>query len=617
MNKELLNTMYEYFLTNDIITTKELKNLGINSNNITSLVKKSVLRSIKRGEYTLDNVEGLYEYSKTLSNNKEIDKAILGFNMCYKINPNHEETCFWLLTKCILEEKYDECFKYFDTLINTKDELYRKDYLYILYMLSYFTNIPDKYIDILKEIEFQTVKVKDERVGDTHSVNCIRYNSMYNKSLKAKRFLTDKKNNQGYYTMMDFLYKILIKRARDYEITRTNLINEYIKKEDYDSVIKLLQSDRKYKAVGELNIISYLCNILKDIKTGNLPVTSNYVTPNCIEAILHNNFELALELSFDYCRKNDVTSEDNLIYVLIQRINSFINVKEDDIDISKIQYSKNIITNIKLLRKNGGISLLNAMTKKQRNLYLKKLNTEEDISASEIGLSEPKRILLIYAPNKHNYEDFNKLFHEANELYESNNITIALKKFKQILETGKPSVKVLSKLGLCYLKTNKINGAIKYLEVATLLSKELGLNYDFTELICRLRNEEVKEDDEVKYTTLVSQDEFNYDINSFYGIDNIEEIIDYISTGSPVNSIKDKFNLTLEQVNIFKLILAREYYINGDFEYGDYYLKQVEREKDKTNAVKTFFSRLKDDKKFLMHRDLTNHKKLVLKLIKG
>ena len=614
---ENLDELYDYFITNDYITTKNLKSLNINTYYINDLVKKDILKAVKRGVYTIGSVEGLYAYSKKLSNKLEIDKAVLGFLRCYEINPNHEDTCFWLLTKCIIEAKYDECFKYINTLLNTDDETYKKDILYIIYMLSFLTELPDKYVDIIKDLEFDDVKTKDSRVGDTHAVNCIRYNSMYYKSLKANDYLQRKKDNQGYIGMMDLIYKILIRKVRTQEIKNTELINEYIKKEDYESIVKLLSNKRKRRITGEINIIHYLCTILNDmIKTGNKPVTSKYNTPNCVEAIQNNNFELAEKLALDFCRKNLITNKGNLIYVLLCKINRLINKNEIQ-ETELIDLDNSIKRKCEMLRKRHGVIILHSMKKEKRDRVSAKINTEDDIASFEIGVSEPKKLVLVYAPSKLKYVDVEKLLSEADIYYSKGDIKYAKRKLEQILETGKPVVKVIAKLGVCNLKLTHVKKALDYFEIATELSKELDEPYNFTELIAKIKNKEVTDEEDPKIFVKMSQNEFNVDMNSFYGITNIDDIVAYITTGKPVASIKEAFNLTLEQVDIVKLIFAREYYINGDFEYGDYYLKQVERSKEKSPLVKKIIKTLNDDKKFLMHRDLSNHKCLKLRLIKG
>ena len=64
------------------------------------------------------------------------------------------------------------------------------------------------------------------------------------------------------------------------------------------------------------------------------------------------------------------------------------------------------------------------------------------------------------------------------------------------------------------------------------------------------------------------------------GIENFDEVNDYIiKSGLDVESACIRINLSLEQIDIIKLIYARDYFIDGDYENGNKLLSEVEDSK--------------------------------------
>ena len=57
---EKLNKLYECVINEELIT-KSLNSYGLNSNDITNLVKLEYLERVERGVYRLLNVDGLYK----------------------------------------------------------------------------------------------------------------------------------------------------------------------------------------------------------------------------------------------------------------------------------------------------------------------------------------------------------------------------------------------------------------------------------------------------------------------------------------------------------------------------------------------------------------------------
>lgn len=114
----------------------------------------------------------------------------------------------------------------------------------------------------------------------------------------------------------------------------------------------------------------------------------------------------------------------------------------------------------------------------------------------------------------------------------------------------------------------------------------------------------------------MSTKNFCDDVNNYYGIKSIEQITNLISeTGLDVDSACLQFGLNNEQVNIVKLIYARDFYVLSHYDRGDQYLKQVEKSQDKTPFVKTLFEEVTKNKRFYKSRDVEAKGTLASKLI--
>lgn len=63
-----------------------------------------------------------------------------------------------------------------------------------------------------------------------------------------------------------------------------------------------------------------------------------------------------------------------------------------------------------------------------------------------------------------------------------------------------------------------------------------------------------------------------------------------------------EYKLSINDLNIIKLSLAKEYYKRALYTNGDKYVKEVERQKDKSKEVKKFIDEVKKNKLFYKNR---------------
>lgn len=267
------------------------------------------------------------------------------------------------------------------------------------------------------------------------------------------------------------------------------------------------------------------------------------------------------------------------------------------------------------LIKNKGIIILNSMSKERTNFILNEADKYLDMSVFTIVDGGKTRIVLRY--NELDYEDFDvkALITEAIADYKSGRYKDNLDKQIKILETNVDQRSSnYAMIGLSYMKLYDIDKAIEYLTVANYLAKEEKSTREYGDLILRLKGEIDKKD--IKPFVRMQQKDFRNDNVKFYGIKNFEELNTYIcESGLDVESACRSLNMSEEDIDVVKLIYAREYYTLGNKEKGELFLKSYEKSKAKTNKTKSIYKYLQQNKKFYKNRFDGEPRQLSLKLV--
>lgn len=261
-----------------------------------------------------------------------------------------------------------------------------------------------------------------------------------------------------------------------------------------------------------------------------------------------------------------------------------------------------------------GIVLLKPMDSNRRKRIHNIVKDIPDVASFSIESDSNRQIVLRFNPFMNKYLDFSAIAKKGNNAYNNGQYDDCIKSYRKLLEFGRPKSWVYARLGLAYMKKFDKDTAIDYLTIATALAKEEKVEFDFTELIASLKGLIDPEDKkpEVKMTT----DDFENDIENYYGIKNINELAELISSGINIDDACATLGLNDEQKAIATLVLARECYAQENYTIGDKYLKKVEKSKNKTKFVTSLFEEVRKNKRFYRNRVDENHKPLVLTLKK-
>ncbi|MGM9834376.1 MAG: R3H domain-containing nucleic acid-binding protein [Bacilli bacterium] len=290
--------------------------------------------------------------------------------------------------------------------------------------------------------------------------------------------------------------------------------------------------------------------------------------------------------------------------------------KEEDVNslIETIDSEKEFIENKYELLLNGqGIVLLKPMNNERRKIIHNIVKEYPDMVSFSIGEGDNRQIVLRYKPFIDEHVDLKNLINMGSLAYKKGDYDSCIECNLQLLQVGEPKAFIYANLGLAYMKKMEKDRAIDYLTIATQLSKQENGDFDFTELIASLNGLIDKEDKKPHFK--MKTEDFDNDIQNHYGIENLAEITSYIlESGLDVKTACQELGMTDEQINIIRLIYAREFYSQGNYEKGDQFLKSVEKSKNKTKFTLKLFEEIRKNKRFYINRANEDSQQLVLTL---
>ena len=269
--------------------------------------------------------------------------------------------------------------------------------------------------------------------------------------------------------------------------------------------------------------------------------------------------------------------------------------------------------NHKLLVENHGIIILKPMNEERRRVIYNIVNKYPDMTSFSIGAEPNKQLVLRYRKISNECVDIKKLIEDSKLYYRNGNYKKCIETNLQILQTNSPSAITYSRIGMSYLKLGNIDEAITYLTVATYVSVAQGGNLDYTDFVNVLKNKISKADKKPYFK--MSMSDFKDDLQENYGIKNLDQITAYIFENDlDIETVCSEFGVPIEQIDVIKLIFAKKYYSQGNYEMGDTFVKSVERSKDKTPFVLKLFNEVRTNKRFYINRVVDDTKPLKLTL---
>lgn len=312
---EIEKKMYEKFIDNEMLTTKELLELGYTNYDLAKMIKEGKLRRVKRGYYDLPNADGLFIYSKILYRKSEFSQAEKTIKRCFEIEPENKSVNLNILFNGLWEDNYDQVFRCMDVLYDTDDKYYKQDLNMWLFLLGYITKVPERYEEKLQNIKYREIMVLpgDDRYKDIDKENRIRGAvARYNFS-EAKSILGDFKPKW----LMDMVTRRLIIYASSKDKHRKSELFSLAVDEDYQGIISLLEDNKNYRTLSYIERSIYMmASDLISLEGGKLFDIENYDVTSINNAIINNCYYSAREINSNISFKKSGTLEvllDNII----------------------------------------------------------------------------------------------------------------------------------------------------------------------------------------------------------------------------------------------------------------------------------------------------------------
>lgn len=536
--------------------------------------------------------------------------------------------------------------------INNSESIINLLLLDICNLIKQYSSTVQKSSDIIEDESLETEEevVKEEQIILSNNLstnasfsNVISYlmKPDLEKAFRTLRNYMESINKKDYeFLIVDLIKLSLIEK--DIAFTKPMIALTYISRENFRFDISnyiqefyvTLSQNRFEEARIYLDIISKSNNLGQDcILTENLlqvldkaEKMIDYKRNNTILENAEKAFEKSKSL--DISKTNPIIasieqSKPNMEIKSPQKIEtkktgsypSVIKQKEtNQLPLETRDSGKKFIENKHQLLLNGqGMILLRPMNDESRKRVHEMVKEYPDIVSFSIGEGENKQIVLRYKPFIEEYVDVKNLIKKGNLAYKEGNYDDCIKNYLQLLQFREPKAFVYAKLGLAYLKKGNKKTAIDYFRVATQLSKKEKGEFDFTELVADLSGLIDRKDKKPRFR--MSTEDFENDIENHYGIENLDEITSYIlECGLDVESACKELGMTDEQIDIVRLIYAREFYSQGNYEKGEQFLNSVEKSKNKTKFTLKLFEEIRRNKRFYINRTNENPQKLVLTL---
>ena len=282
------------------------------------------------------------------------------------------------------------------------------------------------------------------------------------------------------------------------------------------------------------------------------------------------------------------------------------------IDPFTIKVRSYLKSEIQELDKVGGVTKVESLNNEDLDEYLMNLYDFPELEHFVLENGKDYDLFLRYRSDEARI-DVGRVIDSAYSDYEKNKCYSSIKKLLLVLRrAASPKSEVYGLLGLSYAVVGEVEKSNDYIRISNYLNNERDYNEVNLEKTRERVEKEMKKDRKNYYN------QFNYDSEKKVHIDrlsipNFDEIIGYIEKNQKdIETAGKELGLSNEQIDIIKLIFAREFYKQGDIEKGNYYLNTVEKTRGKTSDVTRLCLEARTNKLFFQYRDNNEPKKLSL-----
>lgn len=353
MEKEKIEKLYKLVIDGYVLNNHILLQEEFTQEEVEYLILKRIISPTEEGKYEIFDAEKFHKYGIKLLQEHKVREANICFKMCYKINPKDRRINLQLLLAAIKRNDYEAFLEVYKNLESISYGNQKLDNNLYLYLLNLITELPEEYTDRIRDFKYEDIIFT--KCSCNKDENKVRIAIYRDKFLYACKVLNDLMMKREEYSVKYELLRALISKTIDAEKQFKYQLLELVNKEDYEEIIKILTNRSNIKKLNKVEtyllLITYA--ITKLLETKQLPTKTVNISYDMYEAIMGNNFDLALELNIDHHILTKTNKEEDPIYILLVKITNLIKSLQSEpiepkITIEETELDKEIITSEEL-----------------------------------------------------------------------------------------------------------------------------------------------------------------------------------------------------------------------------------------------------------------------------
>lgn len=321
--------MYDLFIDNKTLTTQELLGVGFTNKDLTRLIEAGKIRRVSRGIYELENAQGLFKYTQILFSKrcKNSERGKKALKRCIEIEPDNGSIQTRAFLNAVIEEDYETALSSFEVMDRTDNEKYKKDQNLWLFLLSFVCDLPDKYMERIKNMKLDDLlTLKDDtRYLDRPLQNKIR-NAIWKQSFKEAAYLSKSMQKPSDKKIGSIITEKLLSNAISVYCRDHDYLYDLIIKGKYEEVVSLLTKAKEIRGLNLVDeqfliVVSDMLYILNEKKVPVVNEEKQILT--FTDALMAHDYEKLLEI-YRLSAGRKTSKSSKFMGILLERIDNEI-----------------------------------------------------------------------------------------------------------------------------------------------------------------------------------------------------------------------------------------------------------------------------------------------------
>ncbi len=307
--------VYHLLVHNKRLTTSILRQNGFTEGKINALVRENTLRKTGRGVYDLYSAGPLYLYSVRELTRGNTEEAVLCYEYYYRDSPIAPSANFAMFMRCILKEDYANVEKYLDGFMRPpEDRVQNNDYNFYLYLLSFITELPEKYRTRVHALQYSDITIPQNR--QDRSLEPLRIAAFYNRNFQRGLELLNAKGDE---TISDVVTRHLICQANEKSQILNCRARTLIKNAEYEQLVDLLEHEAENHPLRlTLQAKLLIAKDIVDMRRTGLPSVPNMEETNDFYRLIQiRDYDRALENNETFASYRKLPANKNSLGLLL------------------------------------------------------------------------------------------------------------------------------------------------------------------------------------------------------------------------------------------------------------------------------------------------------------